>query len=143
MHRQIRAARRLIDWSLIDLSLASGVRHQTLHRAEKNVTEPRRSTLLAIRTAFEKNGVEFFMTEDGDHKVRLKYKAAPCQSTNDGRMEFYKLNFTIIGPHGKPLSVKYQEFLCRPHELSERVNTIVSRLARRATAGSTVHFSLL
>jgi len=56
---QLRAARALVDWSRDKLAQASGMTARTLARIEGGETDPRPSTLAAIRTALESAGVEF------------------------------------------------------------------------------------
>ena len=61
---QIRAARGLLDWKLTDLAEQSGVSLASLKNIEGGKGNPRASTLLAIRQAFERAGVQ--IVEMGD-----------------------------------------------------------------------------
>ena len=66
-----RAARALLAWSQADLGAASGVGRKTIADLEREARLPYDPAHDAIRTAFERAGVEFI---DGDApEVRLKY----------------------------------------------------------------------
>lgn len=56
---QIRAARAILDWSREDLAIATGLSPDTIRRIESGALQPRASTMAAIRTAFERRGIEF------------------------------------------------------------------------------------
>lgn len=56
---QIRAARALLDWSRDDLATATALSADSIRRLESGALQPRKSTIAAIRTAFEQRGVEF------------------------------------------------------------------------------------
>jgi len=58
---QIRAARALLDWSVRELSERSGVSRPTIYRAETTNVDHNlhQSNLTAIRSAFERAGIEF------------------------------------------------------------------------------------
>lgn len=60
---QIRAARALLGWHQTDLAAAAGVSFNVVSRVERELVDPRASTLRAIQTALENAGVEFI--EDG------------------------------------------------------------------------------
>ena len=70
---QIRAARAMLDWSLVDLSKAAGVSVSVASRAEgRNPEQLAEGTLGAIRAAMETVGVRF-LEDDGDGAgVRLR-----------------------------------------------------------------------
>jgi transcriptional regulator with XRE-family HTH domain len=71
---QIRAARALIGWKQTELAAKSGISEISIKNIEREVTDPRSSTLAAIQTAFEKVGVVFLEpgdTRDGGAGVRL------------------------------------------------------------------------
>lgn len=57
--QQIRAARAILDWSRDDLATATALSADTIRRIESEALQPRPSTMAAIRTAFERKGVEF------------------------------------------------------------------------------------
>ena len=64
--RQIRAARASLNWTLEDLSSRSGVSVSSIRRIEgeaQHVT--RKSSLEALRKAFEKQGIEFTRNDSG------------------------------------------------------------------------------
>ena len=70
---QIRAARAMLGWSLIDLSKAAGVSVSVVSRAESSKHEQvAEGTHGAIRVAMETTGVRF-LEDDGDGAgVRLR-----------------------------------------------------------------------
>jgi transcriptional regulator with XRE-family HTH domain len=73
---QLRAARALVDWSRERLADESGMHVNAVRNFETGLSDPKRSTLIAWRTAFAKAGVEFTdETEDHGPGVRLR-KAA-------------------------------------------------------------------
>lgn len=61
---QIRAARALLTWKQVDLAKASGVSEMSIKNIERGDTDPRVSTLTAIRAALEAAGVQFL--DQGD-----------------------------------------------------------------------------
>lgn len=71
---QIRAARALVTWKQIDLAKSSGVSEMSIKNIERGETDPRVSTLNAIRAALEAAGVIFIDDEadKGGPGVRLK-----------------------------------------------------------------------
>ncbi len=74
---QIRAARSLLRWRLVDLAAASGLSFAAIQRAESVDDMPRMHTqsLAAIKTAFERAGVIFLDGEcsgRGGPGVRLR-----------------------------------------------------------------------
>lgn len=58
-HRQIRAARGLLNWSQSDLARAAGMATSSIKNIESESSSARRETLAQIRGAFDFNGVEF------------------------------------------------------------------------------------
>lgn len=76
---QIRAARGLLNWTVRDLAVKSGVHRNTITRVETEATAPGHS-LAAIRAALESAGV-IFVDENGEGPgVRLR-KATPAASS--------------------------------------------------------------
>jgi transcriptional regulator with XRE-family HTH domain len=69
---QCRAARGLLDWSQQDLAVDAGIGIVTVRQVEAGVTEPRRATLVVLRQAFERAGVEFIDENGGGSGVRLR-----------------------------------------------------------------------
>jgi PAS domain-containing protein len=69
---QIRAARGLLRWSVIDLAGATGVSRATIRRLEEvdGLSSGDESILLSIEAALSKAGVEFFFSEAGKPGVR-------------------------------------------------------------------------
>jgi transcriptional regulator with XRE-family HTH domain len=68
---QCRAGRGLLGWSQQELADAAGVGVVTVHQLEAGKSEPRRATLLVVRRAFEKAGVEFIDENGGGPGARL------------------------------------------------------------------------
>lgn len=70
-----RAARALIGWTQGQLAGAAGLSLAVVNNVERNVTDPRRSTLEAIQRALEGAGVEFIgerqNSPDGGAGVRM------------------------------------------------------------------------
>ena len=73
---QIRAARALLRWSSDDLSKQSGVGTATIKRIEvmAGVPSGQIRTLMAIKNALEKGGVQFVGDPDDSPGVRLVIK---------------------------------------------------------------------
>jgi predicted transcriptional regulator len=69
---QCRAARGLVDWSQQDLADHAGVGIVTVRQIEAGVSEPRRATLVVVKQAFEKAGIEFIDENGGGAGVRLR-----------------------------------------------------------------------
>jgi transcriptional regulator with XRE-family HTH domain len=70
---QLRAARGLIGWSREQLAEASGTFVNTVKLFENGRSDPKRSTLIAWRTAIAKAGVEFTdETDEHGPGVRLR-----------------------------------------------------------------------
>jgi transcriptional regulator with XRE-family HTH domain len=77
---QCRAARGLLDWSQQDLASQAGLGIVTVRQIEAGTTEPRRATLVVVRQAFERAGVEFIDENGGGPGVRLRNRQRPKQS---------------------------------------------------------------
>ena len=71
LHSAEQRAGSLIGASKISLSQA-GVGIVTVRQVEAGATEPRRSTLVVLRQAFERAGVEFIDENGGGPGVRLR-----------------------------------------------------------------------
>ena len=69
---QCRAGRGLLGWSQQELADSAGVGVVTVHQLEARTSEPRRATLVVVRRAFEKAGVEFIDENGGGPGVRLR-----------------------------------------------------------------------
>jgi predicted transcriptional regulator len=74
---QCRAARGLLDWSQQDLATQAGVGIATVRQVEAGATEPRRATLVVLKQAFEKAGVEFIDENGGGAGLRLRKRQRP------------------------------------------------------------------
>jgi transcriptional regulator with XRE-family HTH domain len=65
---QIRMARAALRWTQKDLAERSSVFANTIKNIESGMSDPKASTLLALRRAFARAGVEFI----DDNGVRLR-----------------------------------------------------------------------
>lgn len=70
--QQCRAARGLLDWSQLELAGKAGVGIVTVRQVEAGIGVPRRATLVVIRQAFEKAGVDFIDENGSGAGVRLR-----------------------------------------------------------------------
>lgn len=68
-NEQCRAARGLLGWTQQDLADAAGMSKTAINNFERGIKDVRGESLQAIRTAFEKNDVEF-VGDYGVHKRR-------------------------------------------------------------------------
>lgn len=81
--KQMRAARGLLNWSVRDLSLATGIGTATINRYEIVPGTPpsRRGYLEKIRKAFEDQGVQFVETDNGHFGIIFSlHKPDPTNS---------------------------------------------------------------
>ena len=69
---QCRAARGLLDWSQQDVAGHAGIGIVTVRQVEAGSTSPRRATLIVLKQAFERAGVEFIDENGGGPGVRLR-----------------------------------------------------------------------
>jgi len=69
---QIRAARALIGWKQTELAAAAGLSEMSVKNIERGSTDPRVSTLEAIRQALEAAGVIFIPSNGNGPGVRLR-----------------------------------------------------------------------
>ena len=74
---QIRSARAALRWSVSDLARASGVSVSTIKRAEAaaNVAQITGPNMIALRTAFENEGVEFIGSPEDRPGIRIALSA--------------------------------------------------------------------
>lgn len=77
-HRQIRAARALLNWSQVELARAADMATSSIKNVESETTSARKETLAQIQEAFDLNGVEFTPASG----VRLKHDIV---AIHDGR----------------------------------------------------------
>lgn len=74
--RQIRAARGLLGLTQEDLAKQANVGYTSLRRIESGRGDPRVSTLKALQSALEAQGVQFLPSTDSEGEgVRMK---KPC-----------------------------------------------------------------
>jgi len=69
---QCRAARGLLDWSQQELADRAGLGIVTIRQIEADITDPRRATLVVLKQAFERAGVEFIDENGGGAGVRIR-----------------------------------------------------------------------
>ena len=69
---QCRAARGLLDWNQQDLAREAGVGVVTIRQLEAGINQPRRATLVVIRHALVKAGIEFIEDNGGGVGVRFR-----------------------------------------------------------------------
>jgi transcriptional regulator with XRE-family HTH domain len=73
---QIRAARALLGWTQEQLAKSASLSLAVVNNVERNVTDPRRSTLEGIQRALETAGIEFISerqnSPDGGVGVRMR-----------------------------------------------------------------------
>lgn len=69
---QCRAARAMLEWSRVALAEKSQVSERTIIDFERGARAPHASTKLAIKTAFEKSGIEFVDANGGGPGLRLR-----------------------------------------------------------------------
>jgi transcriptional regulator with XRE-family HTH domain len=72
--QQCRMARAALAWGVRDLASRAEVGPSTVHNFERGYTKPNRSTLAAIRRAFEAAGIEFIDANGDGPGVRVKRK---------------------------------------------------------------------
>ncbi|MEG3618734.1 helix-turn-helix domain-containing protein [Magnetovibrio sp. PR-2] len=71
--RQIRAARALLDWTQQELAECSSVSISVVKRMETEGHDPRISTVRAIQSALEKQGIVFISSDEiAEEGVRMK-----------------------------------------------------------------------
>lgn len=69
--RQIRSARALLGWTQKDLAQKCGLSTGGINRLEKEVSDPRSSTLRVIQAALEQEGI-VFIQEEAFEGVKLR-----------------------------------------------------------------------
>jgi len=69
---QCRAARGLLDWTQQKLADAARIGVATVRQFEAAGAEPRQTTLMVLKWAFEAAGVEFIDENGGGPGVRLR-----------------------------------------------------------------------
>ena len=70
--RQIRAARALLGWSQQDLGDRAVLSLNAIKRLESGQSDPRISTVMAVKNALENGGVEFISEGEKGEGVRLR-----------------------------------------------------------------------
>jgi len=69
--KQIKAARSLLGWTQKDLAKACHLSQVGINRLERQISDPRSSTLQKIQTAFEQEGI-FFINDEVFEGVKLR-----------------------------------------------------------------------
>ncbi len=62
--RHIRAGRALLDWSMAELAIASGLSLSTVRRLEESIDGPRRGSARAALAALRRSGIVFSLLPD-------------------------------------------------------------------------------
>ena len=74
--RQIRAGRVMVGWTQDKLADVAGLSLAVVNNVEREVTDPRRSTLERIQRALEEAGIEFLSVRqnspDGGEGIRFR-----------------------------------------------------------------------
>lgn len=78
-HRQIRAARALLNWSQADLARAANMATSSIKNVENETCSVRKETLAQVQDAFDLNGIEFLP----GHGVRMK---SDIVAVHDGKL---------------------------------------------------------
>ena len=78
---QIRGARAMLGWSLVDLAKAARVSVATLKRVEDGAEHP---SLGVIRDTLETEGVSFLQDDGSGPGMRLRARSATCATVDDG-----------------------------------------------------------
>lgn len=95
---QIRAARALLDWTVIQLGEKVGVGATTISAIETGRSSGSKDVLAAIIYAFQAAGVE--LTEDGG--VRPRQSKVAAYRGKDGFKAFFDDVYSVASTHGKP-----------------------------------------
>jgi DNA-binding XRE family transcriptional regulator len=74
---QSKMARAALGWNTVDLAKAAEVSPTTVNQFEQGTTAPLRSTLAAIRRAFESAGIIFIDSNGEGPGVRLAARHGP------------------------------------------------------------------
>ena len=69
---QIKAARRLLGWTCVDLALNSPLGVAMIQKIKSKQPGKRYAAILALQTALEAAGVEFIAENGGGGGVRLR-----------------------------------------------------------------------
>jgi transcriptional regulator with XRE-family HTH domain len=72
---QVKAARELLGWTLLDLGYRAGVSEPTISAFEQTLRTFRPSCVEAIKRALEAAGVEFIAENGGGAGVKLRTRA--------------------------------------------------------------------
>lgn len=71
--RQIRGARAMLRWSMVDLAMAAGVSVSTVKRVEESAHEPVKvATMGYVVSALEEAGVRFLADQGEGEGVRVR-----------------------------------------------------------------------
>lgn len=82
---QVRAARALLGWTIVQLSSSSGVSVRTIKYFEEDGSEKpfRDATLQKIMSALEENGIEFIGTPEDGPGIRLRVPRTAAEPPKD------------------------------------------------------------
>jgi DNA-binding XRE family transcriptional regulator len=66
---KVRAARAVLGWSQAELGMRVGITQRSINRLEKADVDVRRSTAVAIETAFRDEGIFFEPVKEGGFRM--------------------------------------------------------------------------
>jgi predicted transcriptional regulator len=84
--RQIKAGRALLGWSQQELADKAILSVNAVARIEAEAVDPRLTTVMAVREAMHKAGIEFLSADDKHGEgVRLRAPPSPARSRSRKR----------------------------------------------------------
>lgn len=69
---KVRAARAVLGWSQAELGMRVGITQRSINRLEKADVDVRRSTAVAIETAFRDQGIVFEPVREGGFRMLVQ-----------------------------------------------------------------------
>lgn len=69
---KVRAARAILGWSQAELGIRVGITQRSINRLEKADVDVRRSTAVAIETAFRDEGIVFEPIAEGGFRMLVQ-----------------------------------------------------------------------
>ncbi|MGO4196901.1 helix-turn-helix transcriptional regulator [Rhizobium sp. YAF28] len=100
---QIRAARALLGWKQTELATAARLSEMSVKNIERGDTDPRVSTLHAIKSALETAGIRFIdgnYSGSGGPGVRLAAPTGASIDVNESQTVQYEEHLTNDAPPG-------------------------------------------
>lgn len=127
-HRQIRAARALLQWSQPDLAAAAGIAVSSVKAMENGTSTPRRETLEAIAAAFDAAGIDFCPPSG----VRLKTDVVTVHQGRNAATELVNsiLRYAPNAPSQEVCIIGLDEKLAREIDGQDMHRALSSRLGQ-------------